>query len=109
MNLVIDVVDEKAKSVVHLSGEVDVYTATKLKDNLLPLTYEKDHLVEVDLESITYMDSTGLGIFISALKSTNEHDSKLKLVNIQDRVLRLFNITGLDEIMDIEGIRGENS
>ncbi|MBY7142394.1 STAS domain-containing protein [Virgibacillus sp. NKC19-3] len=109
MNLVVDVVDQQETSTVHLSGEVDAYTAPELKAKLLPLTYHQGHTVNVDLKDVTYMDSTGLGVFISALKSTNEHESKLKLINIQERVLRLFKITGLDEIMDIDaGIRGGN-
>ncbi|MFZ3580457.1 STAS domain-containing protein [Virgibacillus sp. DJP39] len=107
MNLAIDVIEESDKSKVILSGEIDAYTAPNLKDTLLPLTKENGKLVEVDLDQVGYMDSTGLGVFISALKSTKEHDSRLTLINLQDRVMRLFKITGLDEIMDInEEIRG---
>ncbi|CDO04126.1 anti-anti-sigma-B factor [Oceanobacillus picturae] len=107
MNLVIDVVEESNKSVVNLSGEIDAYTAPNLKESLLPLTQKEGNTVEVDLGNVNYMDSTGLGVFISALKSTKENGSEMKLVNIQDRVLRLFKITGLDEIMDLNStIRG---
>ncbi|WBX80658.1 MULTISPECIES: STAS domain-containing protein [Virgibacillus] len=107
MNLTINVVEETKKSIVNLSGEIDAYTAPQLKEMLLPLTQQRGNIVEVDLKNVTYMDSTGLGIFISALKSTKEHESMMRLVNIQDRVLRLFKITGLDEIMDINAaIRG---
>lgn len=60
--------------------------------------------VEVDMEFVSYMDSTGLGVFISALKSSNENSSKLKMINLSDRVYRVFNITGLHEIMDLERI-----
>lgn len=104
MDLEIETVNETDKSIVFLSGEIDAYTAPQLKEALLPLTTAEGSTVEVDLENINYMDSTGLGIFISALKSTKEHESHLKLVNIQDRVLRLFKITGLDEIMDINAV-----
>lgn len=107
MNLVIDVVEESNKSVVNLSGEIDAYTAPNLKESLLPLTQKEGNTVEVDLGNVNYMDSTGLGVFISALKSTKENGSEMKLINIQDRVLRLFKITGLDEIMDLNStIRG---
>jgi len=41
-------------------------------------------------------------VFISALKSAKEYESQLKIVNIQDRVFRLFQITGLHEIMDLK-------
>lgn len=109
MNLVIDVINKSDRSIVNLSGEIDAYTAPQLKEKLIPLSQEKGHIVEVDLENINYMDSTGLGVFINALKSTKEHGSSLKLVNIQERVLRLFKITGLDEIIDLDtAIRGGN-
>ncbi|MGM8212447.1 STAS domain-containing protein [Virgibacillus sp. W0430] len=102
MNLTIDIVDNLDKSLVHLSGELDVYTAPQLKQALLPITQKEGHLVEVNLADVVYMDSTGLGIFISALKNTKEYNSHLKLVNPQARVSRLFKITGLNEIMDLQ-------
>ncbi|MGM8366588.1 STAS domain-containing protein [Virgibacillus sp. W0181] len=102
MNLTIDIVDDSDRSLVNLSGELDVYTAPQLKETLLPITTKEKHFVEVNLAEITYMDSTGLGIFISALKNTKEHNGHLKLINPQERVARLFRITGLNEIMDLQ-------
>lgn len=107
MNLVISVIEEDAKSKLLVSGEIDAYTAPKLKEGLLPLTKVSKKIVEVDLDQVSYMDSTGLGVFISALKSTKEYGSHLRLINLQDRVKRLFKITGLDEIIEIsDEIRG---
>lgn len=102
MNLSIDVTNNEGVSNVVLAGEVDAFTAPKLKETLLPLTKEKGHIVEVDFQDVNYMDSTGLGVFISALKSTKEYDSTMRLVRMEDRVYRLFKITGLTEIMNIE-------
>jgi len=109
MNLNLQTSEENGKTVLHVSGEIDAYTAPQLKETLLSLTQRQGDKVEVNLEAVNYMDSTGLGVFVSALKSTKENESQLKLINLQDRVLRLFNITGLDEIMDVNaaGVRGE--
>jgi len=113
MDLLIDVKKEKNKSIVNLSGEIDVYTAPQLREAILPLTENEGHVIEVFFDHVTYMDSTGLGVFIGALKSTKENQSTLKLVNLQERVLRLFKITGLNEIIDINstigGINGNGS
>lgn len=107
MNLKIQIDEKDTKTVVHLSGEIDVYTAPQLKEALLPLTDKEGHILEVNLAQVTYMDSTGLGVFIHALKSSKEYGCKLTLTQLQDRVLRLFEITGLQEIMDINStIRG---
>lgn len=102
MNLTIDVSNKENVAYVTLSGEVDAFTAPKLKETLLPLTKETGSTVEVDFKDVNYMDSTGLGVFISALKSSKEHNTELKLVHMQDRVYRLFKITGLVEIMNID-------
>ncbi|WP_156292070.1 STAS domain-containing protein [Oceanobacillus salinisoli] len=101
MELSIDLVEKSNHLIIRLSGEIDAYTVPKLKESLLPLTQKSGSVVEVDMESVSYMDSTGLGVFISALKSTKENDSHMKIMNLNDRVYRVFKITGLDEIMDI--------
>lgn len=101
MDLIIDVDSSEYKSVIHLTGEIDVYTAPKLNDILLPLTKREKHLVEVNFKNVDYMDSTGLGIFISALKATKQYQSHLKIINLNERENRLFNITGLNTIIDI--------
>lgn len=107
MNLSIDIVEEKSQMIVYVSGEVDIYTAPDLKKKVLKLTAQKGNTVIIDLSDVNYMDSTGIGVFISALKSTKENDSRLKLVNLQSSVMRLFEITGLIEIIDIQPeIRG---
>ncbi len=107
MDLDIDVVEKQDKTIVKLSGEIDVYTAPELKDILLPLVEKENNNIEVCFSDVEYMDSTGLGIFINALKSSKTYNSRMELVNLTDRVLRLFTITGLDEIIDINPeIRG---
>lgn len=108
MDLIVDIQNEEKKSLVTLSGEIDIYTAPALKKKLYPLTKCSNRVVEVDFTDVVYMDSTGLGIFIGALKNTKEHDSHLRLINLADRLLRLFKITGLNKIIDVNGpIRGE--
>ncbi|TFB13239.1 anti-sigma factor antagonist [Filobacillus milosensis] len=107
MNLHIDDFKEGDIYVLKLAGEIDAYTAPQLKEKLLNVIESDSSQVRVDLEKVNYMDSTGLGVFISGLKTANETNSSFKLVNLQDNVYRLFNITGLHEVIDIENtIRG---
>ncbi|WP_062048821.1 STAS domain-containing protein [Bacillus sp. JCM 19034] len=87
---------------VYLSGEIDAYTAPKLKEALVPLAETKDQDIVIDLSDVNYIDSTGLGIFIGIFKTMHQHDGVLKLVGLSERIHRLFSITGLDEVMTIE-------
>lgn len=106
MNLHIDDHNEGQSSILKLSGEIDAYTAPRLKEHLLNLI-EDNQEVQVDMQQVNYMDSTGLGVFISALKTSKEANKTFKLVNLQENVYRLFNITGLNEVIDIENtVRG---
>ena len=102
MNLNVDVGENKSIHIVNLDGEIDAYTAPKVKDVLLPLVNKPDQKVEVNLEKINYMDSTGLGVFIGALKAAKENNSEIRLIQPQDKVLRLFTITGLDQVFTID-------
>lgn len=102
MNLKIDVTENTDKTIVFLSGELDIYTAPELKDTLLKIVSQNNHTLEVDLENISYMDSTGIGVFINAFKNAKKTNSHLQLINLQEKVLRLFKITGLDELIDIK-------
>ncbi|MDN4075304.1 STAS domain-containing protein [Fictibacillus terranigra] len=84
-----------------LNGEIDIYTAPKLKEVLIPLSEEKRKDIIIDLQQIDFMDNTGLGIFIKVLKSLKKNDSTLKLRGLTDHVHRLFDVSGLTEVMDI--------
>lgn len=109
MNLKVDIVNHDSEIEVKVFGEVDAYTAPKLRESLIPLTEEQGAVILVNLSGVDYMDSTGLGVFIGALKSSRQNESTLKLFGMTDRVERLFQITGLNEVMDIEtsATRGE--
>ncbi|HEX6923455.1 MAG TPA: STAS domain-containing protein [Bacillales bacterium] len=84
-----------------VAGEIDAYTAPQLREELLPLTEKQGAKVSVDLSGVQYMDSTGLGVFVAGLKSSKKHGSRLEIKKATPRVKRLFDITGLAEIINI--------
>ena len=55
----------------------------------------------VDLSAVGFLDSTGLGVLVKALKRTREHDGTLDLVATDERILKVFRITGLDAVMPL--------
>jgi anti-sigma B factor antagonist len=109
MNLEIKVTESERINTAYLSGEVDVYTATKLKEAITPLAEEADKDLIVDLSGVNYIDSTGLGIFIGTLKASEKSDTLLRLTGLNDRVKRLFEITGLNEVIDIDAVKKEEA
>ncbi|WP_246945298.1 STAS domain-containing protein [Bacillus pinisoli] len=103
MNLQVNINQDGLIQRVAVLGEVDAYTAPKLKEQLVPLAEEKEAQLIIDLSGVSYIDSTGLGVFIGVLKLTRKHGGSLQLVGLNERVKRLFTITGLDEIINISG------
>ncbi len=101
MNLTIDIEEKVSQVIMTLAGEIDIYTAPKLKDKLNELVSSKNADVIVDLQGVSYMDSTGLGTFVSGLKHAEDSESKLKLIGANERLLRLFQVTGLDDVIDV--------
>ena len=93
--------------VVEMEGEVDVYTAPQLKQQLLSLLEAGNSHMVVDLTRVEYLDSTALGVLIGGLKRVRERDGNLPLICPSPRIRRVFEITGLDKIFDIYNSEGE--
>ncbi|GAB2483951.1 anti-sigma factor antagonist BldG [Jatrophihabitans fulvus] len=87
--------------VVAVSGEVDVYSAPALKDSLTELLQGGVSTVVVDLTAVSFLDSTGLGALVEARSATTDAGGALPLVCTQERILKLFAITGLDGVFSI--------
>ena len=90
-----------AKGVIELEGEVDVYTAPQLKQQMISLLEGGSRRMVVDLTKVEYLDSTALGVLIGGLKRMREQDGNMVLVCPSPRIRRVFEITGLDKIFDI--------
>jgi anti-sigma B factor antagonist len=92
-----------AHTVLEVSGEVDVYTAPGLRDRITDLLDAGQHLMVIDLGGVEFLDSTGLGVLVAGLNRAREVGGSLVLVCPQERVLKLFRITGLDEVFTVHG------
>jgi anti-sigma B factor antagonist len=106
-DLSVSVRSEGDRTVVAVSGEIDVYTAPKLREHLIDLVSSGQYKLIVDLESVDFLDSTGLGVLVGGLKRVRTHDGSLDLVCSQDRILKIFRITGLTKVFAIHASIGE--
>jgi anti-sigma B factor antagonist len=101
MDLGLDVTDHGSTTVLTVRGEVDVYTAPRLREKLVELVSQGKHNIVVDLEAVDFLDSTGLGVLVGGLKRLRSHDGDLSLVCTQHRILKVFEITGLTKVFAI--------
>ena len=88
-------------TVIEIGGEIDVYTAPKLRERLVSLVESGSYQLIVDMESVEFLDSTGLGVLVGGLKRVRAHEGWIDLVCTQSRILRIFRITGLNRVFSI--------
>lgn len=106
MNLHVDVESVEDQYRIILTGEIDIYTVPILEEKMMPLIEEGKKKVTVNLHDVSYMDSSGLGTFISAYKRAQASGCEFEIVEARDRVLRLFIVTGLNDILKVKTTNG---
>ena len=101
VDLSLDTRPEGEHTVVSVAGEIDVYTAPKLREALIDqVSAGRYHLI-VDVERVEFLDSTGLGVLVGGLKRVRAHNGSLGIVCTQERLLKIFRITGLTKVFSI--------
>lgn len=89
---------------ITLSGEIDhheakhaIKTITEKIDAYLP------RVCTLDFRDVTFMDSSGIAIVISAVRRMRELGGKLVLDNVQSQPMRVFQAAGIEQIAEIKG------
>jgi len=107
MNLDLETSKHGEASVVSLRGEIDVYTAPRLRQALIDLVEGGAKDIVVDMDRVDFLDSTGLGVLVGGLKRVKSNEGEMKLVVTQDRIMKIFDITGLAKVFPMFGSLAE--
>lgn len=83
-----------------VEGELDLYSAPELKDELADLPPEVTH-VYVDLARVTFLDSSGIAVLMSAARELRARDGVVVLCVEDKNILKLLQITGLGRFFEI--------
>ena len=98
---------DKDTRVVAVRGEVDLFTAPEFKQRVNAAIEAGVSLVVVDLNEASFIDSSSLGILISAHKRLKMRGDQLAIVCSVPAILNTFSITGLDGVLAIEPSRDD--
>ena len=91
---------DRKTSVVAVDGELDLASAPNLKWTLVDLLDAGRSQIVVDLSSVTFMDSTALGVLIGVNRSLDV-GARLAIVCTRTNVLKIFEFSGLDGTLAI--------
>ena len=89
-----------------VKGEVDASSSIHL-DNSLSEALSSNTKVIVDLSKLEYISSAGLGVFMSYLQQIETDDIQLVLFGMNEKVMEVFQILGLDQLIEIRESKSE--
>lgn len=99
----IETINNKDRILINIEGEINLYNCPPIKELLVNLSARNPRHVIINLEKVSYMDSTGLGCFIGGHDALKRRGGRLEIINPVGGVARLFRMTGLMSYFGIMG------
>ncbi len=84
--------------VVRVAGDLDLHTGPALRGELLGRIESGQHDLVVDMEQVSYLDSSGITVLISGLKAARVLGGTVRLARCQPVILQLLDLTGLSRV-----------
>jgi anti-sigma B factor antagonist len=88
-------------NVLPLEGEIDLHVSPGIAQSLRAMIEKKPKQLIVDLARVSYIDSSGVAVFIEGMQNTQEYGGKFALVGLQEAVRSIFEIARLDQVFRI--------
>ncbi len=81
--------------ILDVNGEIDLYNAPEIKDLIAKYIEEKSYNIIINLDRVSYIDSSGIGALISSLTNLKKYQGGLKIINVSGPVRKIFELTKL--------------
>lgn len=93
--------DTQEGFILHLQGELDLSTASQLRTISEPLANAEKQTLTLNLRELSYIDSTGMGVIISILKTRDQLNAIFTIEEIPPKIQRLFDLTGITKFLNV--------
>jgi anti-sigma B factor antagonist len=107
VQLTVEAYERGGRAVVAAVGELDAHSASLLEAEIGPRSALPGGALIVDLSGVDFIDSTGLGVLVTALKHSREAGGSLDVVVAAPRVIKVFALTGLDVVIPMHSTLDE--
>ncbi|HME87992.1 MAG TPA: STAS domain-containing protein [Chthoniobacterales bacterium] len=88
-------------NVLQLEGEIDLHISPEVAKSLRTMIAKKPKVIVVDLAKVTYLDSSGLAVFIEGMQNVQEYGGRFALAAVQESIQHIFEIANLDQVFQI--------
>jgi anti-sigma B factor antagonist len=86
---------------VELTGELDMASSPDLADVLETVTENGPTEIVIDCSGLSFIDSSGLAVLVAAQNTLAEQGRRLSVHSARRHALRVFEIAGLQEFLDV--------
>jgi anti-sigma B factor antagonist len=101
MDLVMQIEERDGWAVMHVSGDLDMTTAPRLREAVVGVVVSGQPRVVLDLQAVDFIDSTGLGVIVGLLKRTRGQGGDLRLVSTRPSLRRILELTTLSQALPL--------
>jgi anti-sigma B factor antagonist len=101
MQMEIKVNDLGVHKILELDGDIDYFSVSELKNVIFKLISDKVPSIILNLSDVEYMDSSGIGLIVTAHKVMNNYSGKIGLLNVHEDILVLLKLATVDTILKI--------
>lgn len=94
--------EDPSAVVVHVAGDLDVTSVGELRDVVEAQFRAGRFNIALDVGSLSFLDSRGLGVLVGLLRVARGHGGDLRPACVPPRIRRLFTITNLDDVFELD-------
>ena len=88
--------------IISLSGRLDTITSPQLEEEINRNSFDEIETVTLNMRSLEYISSAGLRVILMLHKKLAGINGRLKLINVNDMIMEIFTMTGMDSFLEIE-------
>ena len=94
-------------ALIIIDGDIDASSSIQLDESLNKQLENKELNVAIDCSNLNYISSAGLGVFMSYIEEFNSSNQKFALFGLSEKVHNVFEMLGLDQLMNITTTKSE--
>lgn len=88
--------------IISLSGRLDTITSPQLEDEINRNAFDEIETVTLNMRALEYISSAGLRVVLKLYKKMTAQGGQLKLINVNDMIMEIFTMTGMDSFLEID-------
>ena len=88
--------------IISLSGRLDTITSPQLEEEINRNSFDEIEMVTLNMRGLEYISSAGLRVILMLHKKLAGINGRLKLINVNDMIMEIFTMTGMDSFLEID-------